>query len=672
MFHAFFGELKDKAKNIFLPALEKTLRQEVRVAGDLNEWHGVLSTMYHGLLPLVDDKEMLLTADTLFQQGRVLIGEMAHRNQAYQALRLERRTQLLRAIEASLITTFDTANLAEILAEQLIELDVSGCYLALYENPQDPTGWARLIMAYNEQGRAVLTDEGRSFPALQLIPDELWPQTKRFSMVVEPLYFRENHLGFILFETGTMTGDMYEVLRGQISSALTGALLMQQEEKRSRQLQTVAEVSTEASASLLDTTMLLQKVVDLTKESFGLYHAHIYLINQDETTLVLAAGAGEVGRQMVADGWQISLDVEQSLVAQSGRARQGLIVNNVRENPNWLPNPLLPDTCAELAVPLIVGEHLLGVLDVQSDQINYFTKDDIQIQNTLATQIAVTLENARLFERLGQANAEIKVLNEKLQEENVRMIAELNVAQQLQEMLLPNPEELQNIEGLDIAGYMKPADEVGGDYYDVLEHNGRIKIGIGDVTGHGLESGVVMLMLQTAVRTLLTSNITDPVQFMDVLNRTLHQNIERMNVDKSLSLALVDYAAGSSGQAGEIRLSGQHEQLIVARRDGQIELEDTADLGFPVGLISDIGEFVNELSINLEPGDGIVLYSDGITEAENGAKEFYGLERLCQVISQHWSQSSDAIKQAVVDDVQTYIGKQTVYDDITLLVVKQK
>jgi sigma-B regulation protein RsbU (phosphoserine phosphatase) len=277
-----------------------------------------------------------------------------------------------------------------------------------------------------------------------------------------------------------------------------------------------------------------------------------------------------------------------------------------------------------------------------------------------------------LVDQVTHANAEIQALNKRLESENLRMEAELDVAQQLQQMLLPTPAEIKQIEGLDIAGFLQPATEVGGDYYDVLEHNGRIKIGIGDVTGHGLESGIVALMLQTAICTLMTSNITDHAKFIDILNRTIHKNIGRMSTDKSLSLALFDYVADPSGQAGEITVSGQHEQVIVVRKGGQVELKDTFDLGFPVGLIADIGEHVNELSINLQPGDGIVLYSDGITEAVSETGEFYGLERLCQVISQHWLQDSETLKQTVIDDVQTFIGEQVVDDDITLLVVKQR
>ena len=144
------------------------------------------------------------------------------------------------------------------------------------------------------------------------------------------------------------------------------------------------------------------------------------------------------------------------------------------------------------------------------------------------------------------------------------------VAHKIQQMVLPNESEIEAIADLDIAGFMEPADEVGGDYYDVLLSNdGKVKIGIGDVTGHGLESGVLMLMVQTAIRTLEQSKVTDPVKFFDVLNRTIYANLERMNSDKNLTLALLDYSEG------KVVLSGQHEEMIVLRSDGEIELIDT-------------------------------------------------------------------------------------------------
>ncbi len=268
---------------------------------------------------------------------------------------------------------------------------------------------------------------------------------------------------------------------------------------------------------------------------------------------------------------------------------------------------------------------------------------------------------------LAGANEEISCLNDRLKAENVRLGSELEVTRRVQTMILPAQKELEDIQGLDMASFVKPADEVGGDYLDVLQHNGRIKIGIGDVTGHGLESGMLMLMTQTAVRTLLTSGETNSTHFLNVVNRTIYDNVQRMQANKSLSLSLLDYHP-----SGDIRLSGQHEELIVIRKDGEIELIDTMDLGFPIGLDDDISDFVNEVFIKLQPGDGVVLYTDGITEAENEAGEQYELERMCAMLRQHWDKPAEQVKDTLIQDVQQYIGMQKTYDDITLLILKQK
>jgi PAS domain S-box-containing protein len=257
--------------------------------------------------------------------------------------------------------------------------------------------------------------------------------------------------------------------------------------------------------------------------------------------------------------------------------------------------------------------------------------------------------------------------NERLLAENVRLNTELEVTRWLQRMILPREEELASIHELDIAGYMEPADEVGGDYYDVLPCNGRVTIGIGDVTGHGLESGVLMLMVQTAVRTLLTSGETDPLRFLSILNQTIYQNVLRMQDSRSLSFAMLDYDA-----SGNIRLSGQHEEVLVLRQNGDLERIDTLDLGFPIGLDEDIADFVQTHTFTLQPGDGFILYTDGITEAENAAGEYYGLERLSNVALQHWAAPAADIQAMIIADFRQHIGQQEVLDDITLLVVKRR
>ncbi|HET6821657.1 MAG TPA: GAF domain-containing sensor histidine kinase, partial [Anaerolineales bacterium] len=168
--------------------------------------------------------------------------------------------------------------------------------------------------------------------------------------------------------------------------------------RRATELATVAQVNATAS-TVLDPDKLLQAVVDLTKERFQLYHAHIYLTNESWNTLLLAAGAGEVGRQMVSDGWNILIDHEQSIVARAARSKQSVIANDlVRDaNSSFLSHQLLPETRSEMAVPMIVGDRVLGVFDVQSDRVNYFSEEDANIFTTLATQTAIALQNARLY-----------------------------------------------------------------------------------------------------------------------------------------------------------------------------------------------------------------------------------------------------------------------------------
>ncbi|PZD71325.1 putative signaling protein [Acaryochloris thomasi RCC1774] len=280
----------------------------------------------------------------------------------------------------------------------------------------------------------------------------------------------------------------------------------------------------------------------------------------------------------------------------------------------------------------------------------------------------LTLED-KVSERtsqLAQANKSINTLNQRLQSENQRMETELDLLRQMQQMILPKPQELKAIEELDIAGFMESADEVGGDYYDVLDHDGVVTIGIGDVTGHGLESGILMVMTQAAIRTLKEVREMNPVQFLETLNRTIYQNVQRMDSTKNLTLSVLTYADK------KLSISGQHEEVIVMRSDGNIERIDTIDLGFPIGIVDEIGEFISHASVQLNRGDGIVLYTDGITEASDIDNRLYGPDQLCKVVCQNWHHPVDDIKQAVINDVRRHIGTQKVFDDITLVVIKQR
>ncbi|MBY4606458.1 SpoIIE family protein phosphatase [Rhizobium sp. 9T] len=291
--------------------------------------------------------------------------------------------------------------------------------------------------------------------------------------------------------------------------------------------------------------------------------------------------------------------------------------------------------------------------------------------NRMAEQISYHTENLEQLveERTAQiedAKEEISALNAQLQRENRRLGTELAVAERIQMMVLPLQQELEDFQDIEIAAYMRPAEEVGGDYYDVLKHGKRLKIGIGDVTGHGLESGVLMLMVQSVARALQEAGNTDAVEFLANLNSALFKNIVRTRIDKHLTLAFLDY------DGKDMILSGQHEEVVVVRANGEIQRIDTMDLGIPIGLEADISDFIKTREIAFEKGDLILLHTDGVTEAENDAGELFGIERLCREALRLKDQSAEKVVSEIVATLMLFIGSQKIYDDITLLAVRHR
>jgi len=382
---------------------------------------------------------------------------------------------------------------------------------------------------------------------------------------------------------------------------------------------------------------------------------------------VLVAVTGSIAALLIVE--YLQTNPERELLKLGGAALMGGVISGMHYT-GMAAATFTEIDHAMASLPILESstlEYMTGLVSILILGIAILASLNDQKRELLFTILQLRQTRTRLKERttdLATANEAIVALNEKLKEDNLRMAAELDIVRQMQQMILPNPEELE-IEGLDIAGYMEAADEVGGDYYDVLNTDGVVTLGIGDVTGHGLESGILMLMAQTAVRTLKEIHETDPVQFLDALNRTLYKNVQRMNSDKTLTLAILNYSQG------RVSISGQHEETIIVRLGGEIERIDTMDLGFPIALDDDIAEFISHISIELQLGDGIVLYTDGIPEAKDINKKLYGVEQMCEVISQNWHLSAPEIKQAVIDDLRRHIGSQKVLDDITLLVVKR-
>jgi serine phosphatase RsbU (regulator of sigma subunit) len=414
--------------------------------------------------------------------------------------------------------------------------------------------------------------------------------------------------------------------------------------------------------------LAIKKIIELAPEAYNTYAKQT-----DAANLKLVEMEIQAFQWMRENRQQEALTLlfgnqyltQKQLYAESIRKTLALIKKKIQKHlNNYQSSLLLNSVFAVLNLLLLI---IIWITLFQLMKSYWYERD--KSQNALETaKHQLETKNILLGEKihiLKQAQKEIARLNDCLKSDNLRMNTELNINRRLQKMLLPRTEELKQIEELEVAVFLKPANEVGGDYYDVQQLNEKIQVSIGDVTGHGLESGVLSIMVQTAIRTLLAHHETNLLKILNTINQIIYENVQRMQSNKTLSLILLDY------QKGRISFSGQHEEIILVRQ-GEIECIDTIDLGFPVGLEPSIAEFVFEKNIEIEKGDVIVLYTDGITEAENMNKEYYGAERLCQIISQSWQLPAEEIKHAIINDLSQFIGEKKIFDDITLVVLKQR
>ncbi|OCR01424.1 hypothetical protein BCD67_23520 [Oscillatoriales cyanobacterium USR001] len=272
-------------------------------------------------------------------------------------------------------------------------------------------------------------------------------------------------------------------------------------------LTTVIKAS-QAIGSEIVLEQLLQKMMKIIIENAG---AQIgYLIWQSHGQLLIEA-SGLVDSEEMSLLQSIPIEKSQSvsstIINYVARTQESVILNDASHEGNFTKDPYISQNKPKsiLCFPLINQGQLSGIVYLENNlTTGAFTSDRLEVLKILSSQAAISIENARLYQtledkveertaQLAQANQEISTLNEMLKADNLRMGAELDIVKKLQQMVLPKQSELEAIEGLEIAGFMEPADEVGGDYYDVLKQNGNIKISIGDVTGHGLESGVLMI-----------------------------------------------------------------------------------------------------------------------------------------------------------------------------------
>ena len=279
------------------------------------------------------------------------------------------------------------------------------------------------------------------------------------------------------------------------------------------------------------------------------------------------------------------------------------------------------------------------------------------VYELLRELISAALRGAELVRRVAEEAAH----REKAEKE--RLERELQIATHIQTSILPRNLQVENLE---IAATMLPATEVGGDYYDVLPGNGGCWLGIGDVAGHGLRPGLVMMMLQSVVSALSRSQVdAAPRDVLQTVNAVLYDNVrERLGQDEHATLTLIRYFS-----SGKLVFAGAHEDLLIVRAaTGKCERIPT--LGTWVGATRDIAAATEDQYAQLEDGDLLLLYTDGVIEAANAKGEQYGADRLCAELEAAQHDSVTVIRDRLLSSVRAFLAVQE--DDIALLVARHR
>ena len=274
--------------------------------------------------------------------------------------------------------------------------------------------------------------------------------------------------------------------------------------------------------------------------------------------------------------------------------------------------------------------------------------------NSKVTIPATTDEISLATQTLNQVKNDLEnYISEKSKTETI-----MEIAKNIQTSLLPSD---LDVFGYEIVAYSKPADDVGGDYYDIIDEKGKKYAVIGDVCGHGLAAGLIMIMAQTLIHSCLQSGITDLTEILIRVNQTLLSNIERLQEDKYMTLTLFRFE-----ENGKIIHSGAHQDILVYRNRTK-KVEAIKTYGCWLGILDDISDLVRNNELLLEGDDMMLLFTDGIIEAIDENQNRYEKNRLIKLLEENGEFQPEFVKQKIIESLNDY----TIEDDITLMVFKK-
>ena len=432
--------------------------------------------------------------------------------------------------------------------------------------------------------------------------------------------------------------NILTLVASRIGTAVENARLFENTRRQAETLLLLNEVAREAS-STLQVEEVLRRAAALTKR----------LIDYQIFSILLYDPADNVFRHRVNVKFGQSIQEKFAVAAHEGiigaaaTLRRPIAVPDVRLDPRYIM--LNTETRSELAVPMIYKDRVIGVMDLESSQANYFTPEHVQVLSILASHLAVSIENANLYEHV--------------QRDEARMERDLNAARRIQGALLPplpGPEF-----GLEIAARVVSSRELSGDLYDFMRYGPQeLGIAVGDVSGKGSAAALYGAVGIGTLRSLGVQKLR-PANMLRVVNGFLG---DRLIAGRFMTLCFATWHR--SRRRLRIANAGQEQPFLFHNeRCEKLPLE-----GFPLGIFEDAT--YDERAFLLEPGDIVVFHSDGIGDTQNTDGDFFGHERLSQLIVNKHSAPADQIADHILEEVHSFSGGQHPFDDRTLVVLKVK
>jgi len=458
-----------------------------------------------------------------------------------------------------------------------------------------------------------------------------------------PMVMRGKLVGVIDIEStrlnayGDYEKSTLQLIASRVGAAIYNARLHRRIERQNRTLRTLARLSPEFS-SILDLDELLKKIADAVRtlvlyDSFG-----IYLVEEPRKVLRHRFSSRYDERRSVDN-----IPIGRGITGSAVEAREVIRVDDALADPRYIPSH--PDIRSEVAVPLVVRDRVIGVMDLESERIGFFTEDHVRMLSLLAPQVAASVENARLYEEVTRHKE--------------RMEGDLRAARKLQSVLLPK--QAPDIAGLEIATGVRPAREISGDLYDFSRQGrDRAAIALGDVSGKGAAAALYAALVGGLLRTLAPGH-SHPAKLLKTLNDAL---MERRADARFVTLLVMLWQT----RTRELRIANAGAMPPLIWRLG--ELHKPRVEGVPLGLLED--REYDEVTFAARAGDVVVLYSDGIEDQLNPAAEYYGKGRLIRLLESQWRQPPQGIVDAVFQDLDKFAGGTETFDDQTLIVMRVK